>query len=96
MAPSSPHTGAMTLSFLPARLTSGNIRQEPTLPTRHEPEERRKNSGLSDEEIDAIKDRILASVYEDIGRSLVKKILWALGAVFAALLTWLGANGYFK
>lgn len=54
--------------------------------------ERRKNAGLSDEQIAQIREAILASVYEDIGRSLVRKVVWALGAVFAALLTWVGAN----
>ena len=54
--------------------------------------EKRKNCGLSDEQIDLIREAVLASVYEDIGRSLVKKAIWAIGAVLAALLTWLGAN----
>ena len=55
-------------------------------------EERRKNGGMSPEQIEAIRDAVLASVYEDIGRSLVKKILWTAGAVLAALFTWLAAN----
>jgi hypothetical protein len=59
-------------------------------------EERRKNAWLTDEQINYIRERILASVYEDIGRSLVKKILWILGALFAALLGWLAAKGYIK
>jgi hypothetical protein len=59
-------------------------------------EERRKNVWLTDEQIDAIKERVLASVYEDIGRSLVKKILWLVGAVLAALLAWAAAKGYIK
>ena len=58
--------------------------------------ERRENGGLSDEQVKAIKDAILASIYEDIGRSIVKKILWAGGAVLFALLTWLAAHGYIK
>lgn len=58
--------------------------------------ERRKNQGLSDEEIEAIKEQLLASIYEDIGRSVVKKLLWALGAVLAALLAWATARGYLK
>jgi hypothetical protein len=58
--------------------------------------ERRRNGGLSDEQIDAIKEQIMASVYEDIGRSLVKKVLWILGALLAALLGWLAAKGYIK
>jgi hypothetical protein len=59
-------------------------------------EERRKSAWLTDEQIEAIRERILASVYEDIGRSLVKKILWILGALLVALLSWLAAKGYIK
>ena len=59
-------------------------------------DERRKNAWLTDEQIDYIRERILASVYEDIGRSLVKKILWILGALLVALLSWLAAKGYIK
>ena len=59
-------------------------------------EERRKNVWLTDEQIEIIRERILASVYEDIGRSLVKKILWILGALLVALLSWLAAKGYIK
>ena len=51
---------------------------------------------FSDEEIEAIKERILASVYEDIGRSLVKKVLWVGGTLLLALLAWLTAKGYVK
>lgn len=60
------------------------------------PNERRTNAGLSDEQIEIIKERVLASVYEDIGRSIVKKALWAVGAVFAAVLAWFAAKGYLK
>ena len=59
-------------------------------------DERRKNAWLTDEQIDLIRERILASVYEDIGRSLVKKILWIVGALLVALLSWLAAKGYIK
>ena len=57
-------------------------------------EERRKNAGLTDEQVEAIREAILRSIYEDIGRSVVKKILWAVGAVLFALLTWAGVKGY--
>jgi hypothetical protein len=59
------------------------------------PEERRRVH-LTEEERDEIKDQILASIYEDIGRSVVKKLLWALGAVLVALSAWLAAKGYLK
>ena len=55
-------------------------------------EERRKFVELSPEQVERIKEQLLASVYEDIGRSLVKKLLWALGAVLSALLAWFAAN----
>lgn len=58
--------------------------------------ERRRSGGLSEEQIEVIKERILASVYEDIGRSLVKKIIWIAGAVLATLLAWAAAKGYIK
>lgn len=58
--------------------------------------ERRKNNALSDEQIEQIKDQILKSIYEDIGRSIVTKILWLAGAAFAALVAWLTAKGYIK
>lgn len=63
---------------------------------RAEPEERRKNSGLSEDEIESIKERVLASVYADIGRSLVRKILWVGGTALLAVLAWLGGGGHLK
>ena len=58
--------------------------------------ERSDGGGLTDEQIRTIRDAVLAKVYEDIGRSLVKKILWVGGAVLFALFTWLVAHGYIK
>ena len=59
-------------------------------------EERRKNSGLTNEQVEAIREAILRSIYEDIGRSIVKKILWAGGAVLFALYSWAALKGYIK
>ena len=56
--------------------------------------ERRKNGGLTDEQIEAIREAILASIYEEIGRSVVKKVLWAGGVVLLTLLGWAGWKGY--
>lgn len=56
--------------------------------------ERRKNGGLTGEQVEAIREAILRSIYEDIGRSVVRKILWTLGALSFALLAWLGYKGY--
>ena len=61
-----------------------------------EQEERRKNAGLTDEQIDAIREAILRSIYEDIGRSIVKKILWTAGTVLFALYSWFAVKGYIK
>ena len=58
--------------------------------------ERREHGGLTDEQVKAVKEAILASIYEDIGRSIIKKILWTAGAVLFALFTWLVAHGYIK
>jgi len=58
--------------------------------------ERRSNSGLTDKQIEEIREAILRSIYEDIGRSLVKKLLWALGAVFLVLSAWLASKGYLQ
>ena len=55
-------------------------------------EERRKNAGLSDEQIEAIKDAILDSIYQEIGRSIVKKVLWVAGSAAVTLSAWLGFN----
>ena len=54
--------------------------------------ERRKNSGLSPEQVEAIKEAILASIYEDIGRSIVRKVLWALGALALIFLAWIAGK----
>ena len=57
-------------------------------------EERRKNGGLTQDQIDAIKEAVLASVYEEIGRSIVKKVLWALGAISLTGIAWLVGSGH--
>lgn len=48
---------------------------------------------LSQEELDSIKEQILESIYADIGRSIVKKMLWISGAVVAALYLYLKGKG---
>jgi len=59
-------------------------------------QERRIHVRLTDEQCADIKQQILSSIYEEIGRSVVKKILWTLGAVFVALTAWAAAKGYLK
>lgn len=55
--------------------------------------ERRKHARLSPEDLESIKEQILASVYEDIGRSLVKRFFWVVGVSGAALLGYLVSIG---
>ena len=38
-------------------------------------------TSLSPEELEVIKKQLLDSIYQDIGRSVVKRFLWVLGAV---------------
>ena len=59
-------------------------------------EEERRQPRLTAEQCEEIKQQILASIYEDIGRSVVKKLAWILGTVLAALLAWAAAKGYLK
>ena len=49
---------------------------------------------LSDQELEAIKKQLLDSIYADIGKSVVKKILWIGGAILLALYAWLKAHGF--
>lgn len=41
---------------------------------------------LNQDELDIIKDQLLESIYADIGRSIIKKFLWVVGAVVFAVL----------
>lgn len=51
---------------------------------------------LTEEEIEAIKDQLLDSIYADIGKSVVKKLLWVGGAVVVGAFTALTALGHVK
>jgi hypothetical protein len=51
---------------------------------------------LTEEEIEAIKDQLLNSIYADIGKSVIKKLLWVGGAVAVGALTALSALGHIK
>ena len=60
-------------------------------------EEENTGSGakrLSDQELEAIKNQLLDSIYADIGKSVVKKILWIGGAILLALYAWMKAHGF--
>ena len=59
--------------------------------------ERRKNQPLSDDQIDEIADRAaeraLEKVYTHIGKSVVSKFLWLVGAATLAVAAWLNGKG---
>ena len=56
----------------------------------------RERVPLSQDEIDEIKRQLLESIYADVGRSLVRKFLWALGTVVFAAAVGLAAAGKIK
>ncbi len=62
--------------------------------------DRRVHSGLSDEQINIIAERAaevaLQKVYTQIGKSVVSKLLWLLGAASLAVVAWLNGAGHFK
>jgi hypothetical protein len=62
--------------------------------------ERRASPHLTEEQIDAIAERAaeraLEKVYTHIGRSVVSKLLWMVGACVLALSAWLHGHGFFK
>lgn len=59
-------------------------------------ENRRKNGGLSDEQVDQITKAILERIYAQIGKSLVAKFLWACGTGLIALASWFAGTQSFK
>ena len=51
---------------------------------------------LTEEEVECIKQQLLDSIYKDIRKSFVRKILWVCGAVGTAALAWLNWPGLHK
>ena len=55
---------------------------------------------LTEEEVDHIAEKAakkaLDLVYQEVGKSVVRKVAWAAGVVFLGLLTWLSAKGFLK
>lgn len=64
--------------------------------------ERRHTVCLTDEQINLIAERasdkavekITSHVYQEIGRTILQKAIWVLGAIGAGLYLWLGNHGY--
>jgi hypothetical protein len=61
-----------------------------------EGEENEKRRPLTDAEVEIIKSQLLDSIYADIGKSVVKKFLWIIGAAGTAALAALSATGHIK
>jgi hypothetical protein len=63
-------------------------------------EERRTIPQLSDDQIERIAERAaevaLERVYTQIGKSVVSKFLWFVGAATLALAAWLNGSGHLK
>lgn len=47
---------------------------------------------LTPEEINELKELLLESIYADIGRNIVKKVLWISAAAVSALFVWLSSK----
>jgi hypothetical protein len=48
---------------------------------------------LTDDQIDAIAERVETRFYARVGRKFVEKIMWAVGIVVVAIAVWLNAKG---
>lgn len=59
--------------------------------------ERRTGPSLTEEQIDLIAERAaeraLEKVYAQIGKSIVQKFLWLVGAASLAVLAWMKGSG---
>ena len=59
--------------------------------------ERRASSPLTEEQLEAIAERAaekaLEKVYASIGKSIVQKFLWLVGAAALALAAWMKGSG---
>lgn len=59
--------------------------------------ERRAAHALTDDEMDAIAEKAavkaLEKVYAEVGRNIVRKIIWGIGVATVAVLMWMGSKG---
>lgn len=56
-----------------------------------------RRATLTEEQIDIIAtkaaEKAMEKVYADVGKGLVKKLTWIIGAAFVGLLLWMGGKG---
>ena len=60
------------------------------------PDTKERRASFTPEEIENIKAQILDSIYKDIGKNVVSKVLWLFGAICLATFAWLSAKGHIK
>ena len=60
------------------------------------PDSKERRTSLTPEEIEHIKAQILDSIYKDIGKNVVSKVLWLFGAICLAAFAWLSAKGILR
>jgi hypothetical protein len=57
----------------------------------------RRSRALSEDEMDLIAtkaaEKALEKVYAEVGRGLLKKAAWVVGAIVVGLLMWMGGKG---
>lgn len=65
-------------------------------PMNYEGEERRSHPPLTEEMMDAIAERaakrVMDNVYREVGKSLLTKLVWAVGVVGVAIAMWLSGK----
>jgi hypothetical protein len=49
---------------------------------------------LTPAELDCVREQILESIYADIGKSIVRKLLWVVGAACFVFLAWMNGAGH--
>jgi hypothetical protein len=49
-----------------------------------------KHTGLSEDELEAVSERVFEKLQAQIGRSAIRVIGWLLATGFLAVLSWLG------
>ena len=63
-------------------------------------EERRRNSGLSDEQVEAIATRAaeiaLEKVYSEVGKGVVKRLAWIAGVIVISGFILMAGKGWIK
>ena len=57
-------------------------------------------AGMTEDEIEdlvgRVSDKVVSRFYEEVGRGVMKKILWVIGLATISLLIWLAGTGKIK